>query len=248
MGIAAKLRPMFFKVLTIALSIAMSMLKAPSGSATAQRSTDWTISAAWVVPSAKLVDGTLIYHVPTWILIIYIYSLRRSFWIVLSAYCCCCLNNYKSSTVVSHTLSPISPRSPSIKVIRSSNGFIAFFYSTTLPFPTSYTTSLGRACTPPDHHHPIVTSLPPLFGVNGNFHFAWSHALPALPGSSWCSTSTQAFSSASFLLFLANSWTFCFAASFFSMDLLVPMARLEGESQFVFQHLMTSLITSFVAM
>lgn len=128
LGSVAKLRPIFFREMTIALLVAASTLKAPSGNETTQRSKDQTISSIWVIPSAKLVNEMLVCTELASILVFWTCSLHTSFCMTISANFCYYSKFCSSSAMVSHTLSPISSKSPFVKVIGSSDDLVAFVF------------------------------------------------------------------------------------------------------------------------
>jgi len=187
LGSAARLRTMFFREHNMTLSSTASMLNDPSGSTIAWRSSDWTISAAWLVPNAKLVYGVLTYLTLTWILLVWICKSCKSFWMVFSACCCFCLNCCSNSTVVSCTLSTISSRSPYVKSIGSSDDFVILTSFTTLPYVDPCISLFGRECSVPPHsHHPSLTTPPPQFGAKDTYHYAQSRTLLVWLATSQC--------------------------------------------------------------
>ena len=79
LGSVARLRIIFFRVLMMTLSSANYALNDHSHSVTTQRSTDLTISTSWLVPRTRLACAALTCAMPTWILLVWIHSLCRSF-------------------------------------------------------------------------------------------------------------------------------------------------------------------------
>ena len=119
---------MFLRVLMMILSSTDYALRDPSDKATFRRSTTLTSSVIWLVRGARLICAFLAWPVPTCILLVWISSLRRTFWTFPSDYLYCCSNFCNSSNVAYHTLSLISLRSPSVKVMGSAYVSTDFFF------------------------------------------------------------------------------------------------------------------------
>jgi len=100
---------------------------------------------------------------------------------VLSA-CFCCYSNFCSIFAIeSFTLSPISSKSPSVKVIGSSDDLVAFDFFHYPSFSAPCTNSLGGECSPVDLRCLALTTLLPSFGAKETSNIFQSYALPALP-------------------------------------------------------------------
>lgn len=112
LGSETIISPTFLKALIVGLSSSASMLKAPSGSTTTQRSKEQTNSTIATVPSAKIVEAALLFPAPPCSLVVWIYSLCRTVWMELYAYFCYCSNYCNSCMVVPLTLSHCHPRHP----------------------------------------------------------------------------------------------------------------------------------------
>lgn len=108
------------RALTTGLSASVFVVNAPSGSTITRGSLVPNIPAASKVPGAKLFDVMLVCIYDSWIS-----NSHRPICMVPNACCCCCLNFCSSSTVASHTLSPMSFKSPYVRVIGSRDVLLA---------------------------------------------------------------------------------------------------------------------------
>lgn len=148
--------------------------------------------------------------------------------------------------MASHTLSPISSRSPSVSVMGPSGGLVTFDL---FRCPSFYCSLYFLT-----HNGVFFPSSPPPPCADCSSSSIWGEWDLPLHSESRCSCSTcffvacsfsnQAFSSASFLHYTTNFWTAYFTSSFFfstklPAPLLVPMARSDGQWKSTGHHLMT---------
>ena len=118
-GSTARFNPTPLRVLTVALSASFSMVSAPSGSNIMLETFACSISATYEVLIARLVDNVL--ACDTWVC-----SSCRPIWMAPNISCCCYSNCCRASMVTSRTLSPISCKIPSVRVIGSNDVLVAF--------------------------------------------------------------------------------------------------------------------------
>lgn len=197
-----------FNSLTIGPSDSFSVTSAPYGNTIVLVIQARSISSAADVPTARLVDTVLACGVRTCNCCICVQRTPNTIW-------CCSSNCWRASAVTSLTVSPISYRSPSVRVVRSNEVFQAFV------FFHGPTYSLGR-----EHFSWVVVvygSMPPSSvsisnSIEGNFYpsrsssttFCYSFANFTASRATWALAAAS-----SFLLFSVSYAIHTFTSSFF---------------------------------
>ena len=136
LGSAAKSKPTFLRVLTVALLASTSIVKAPSSSVMARGSKERTMYDVSEVLGPKIVDTVLPYPTPACSWVVSICSLYKPVWMETRSCYCCCWSYCSSSVFSSLTLSLMS-KSYFDKVIGSRNDLLAldFFHNPSFSFP-----------------------------------------------------------------------------------------------------------------
>jgi len=126
--------PMFLIVLSIIRSSIDSVRRDPLGNGIVLKSRVLSSSVAWLVPGIRLTCSMLPCRMPIFILLVWICTSHRSFWMIRNI-CMYCFSNYFSTyVVVSLTLSPITSRSLSVNTMGSTYVLSNLFFFRDPPF------------------------------------------------------------------------------------------------------------------
>lgn len=196
------------------LSASFSVFSAPSNNTIAQEIFVRSISVASEVSIARLVDTMLACDAR-------ICSSCRLVWMAPNSCYCCCSNYCRTSVVTSHTVSPMSFKSPSVRVIGSSDTLLAldFFrdptFSSYLRHLMWYDAIYGSTpC------YSIFSSIFSSVSGEGNLTplLEPRSVLPVCFSAYWvASRSTWALSMTSFFLFLFSCVILSLVSSFFAL-------------------------------
>ena len=126
----ARFIPTPFKVLTVGLLASFSVVSAPSGNTIALEAFVCSISTTTEVSIAKLVDIVLASNSR-------VYNSYNLVWMAPRMICYYCSNVCRASMVTSRTVSPISCKSPSMRVIGSNNVLVTLDFFLDPPFSYS---------------------------------------------------------------------------------------------------------------